>query len=212
MQQPRGLLRHAVAAGVAAAAVIGVGAGPAAAKTTSRFSQSDIAPAARATRDGLLALRSRPSAEAGNGYLRARSALAGMVATAGGGETATIDRDWEAVSDERLLAVYAALEQVGKPYRYAVSDPDVGFDCSGLTAYAWGTVGVGLAHSSRNQIQSAEPVAAGDVQPGDLVYYPGHVSLAVDDGIVVHAPHPGSPVQVRAMWSKHSVRAGDPTD
>lgn len=212
MQHARGgFLRHVLMTVVATAALIGVGAGPAFARSRAPFTQGDIAPAARAAKDALVALRTQPSRDAGLAYLRVRALLAQKVAAAAGGDAITVDHDWEVTSDLRLLAVYTALAQVGMPYRYAVSDPSVGFDCSGLTAYAWGSVGVGLAHSSRAQIRAAGPVDVSAVQPGDLVYYPGHVSLAVDDGIVVHAPHRGAPVEVRTMWSKRSMRVGDPT-
>ncbi len=211
MQHPRGrLLRHGLMTILASAILIGVGAGTAQARSRTPFTQGDIAPAARAAKQALVMLRSQPGRNTGLLYLRFRSILAEKVAAAAGTDATRVDRDWEVASDVRLMAVYTALAQVGMPYRYAVSDPSVGFDCSGLTAYAWGTVGIGLAHSSRAQIRSADPVVVSDVQPGDLVYYPGHVSLAVDDGIVVHAPHRGAPVEVRTMWAKRSLRIGDP--
>jgi cell wall-associated NlpC family hydrolase len=196
---------------VASAIFIGAGAGTAEARTRTPFTQGDIAPAARAATKALVDVRGQPDRVTSLTYVRVRAELAQKVAAAVGGDAATVDRDWNVSSDARLLAVYAALAQVGVPYRYATSDPGVGFDCSGLTSYAWSTVGVDLAHSSRAQIRSAAPVAVVDVQPGDLVYYPGHVSLAVDDGIVVHAPHRGAPVEVRLMWSKRGMRVGDPT-
>jgi cell wall-associated NlpC family hydrolase len=213
MLQPRGgLLRHAVSIALAPMVLIPLAAGPAAAaRRREPFTQGDIAPAAAYARDTLLAVRSQPSRGGGSLYVRVRATLAQKVAAAVGADAATIDRDWSITPDERLLVVYSALAQVGAPYRYATSDPAVGFDCSGLTEYAWGTGGRALAHSSRAQIRAAAPIAVDDVQPGDLVYYPGHVSLAVDDGVVVHAPHRGAPVEVRVMWTKPSVRIGDPT-
>jgi cell wall-associated NlpC family hydrolase len=156
-------------------------------------------------------MRSHPSLTASGIYLRVRAGLAAKVAAAAGGDAVRVDADWALTTDQRLVAVYTALAQVGVRYRYASSDPDVGFDCSGLTSYAWAGAGVELAHSSRAQIRNAASVAVANVQPGDLVYYPGHVSLAVDDGIVVHAPHRGAPVEVRVMWSKRNMRIGDPT-
>ena len=39
--------------------------------------------------------------------------------------------------------------QLGVPYHYATSEPGVGFDCSGLTHYAWGQAGVYLPRNSR---------------------------------------------------------------
>ena len=93
---------------------------------------------------------------------------------------------WRAAPEENQKAILAALGQVGKPYRYATSDPERGFDCSGLVAYAWEQAEVDMARNSRRQIRAADdvyiPIA------GDLAYYPGHIMmyLGVDD-LVVHA-------------------------
>lgn len=212
MQQPRGgLFRHAFMALVASAILIGAGAGTAEARSRTPFTQGDIAPAARSAKKALVDLRSQPNRVTSLIYVRVRAELAQKVAAAVGSDAATVDRNWNVSPDARLLAVYSALAQVGMPYRYATADPGVGFDCSGLTSYAWSTVGVDLARNSRAQIRAAAPVAVADIRPGDLVYYPGHVSLAVDDGIVVHAPGRGAYVEVRLIWTKKSMRIGDPT-
>ena len=39
-------------------------------------------------------------------------------------------------------ALLAALTQLGVAYRSSTSEPGVGFDCSGLTSFAWGRAGV----------------------------------------------------------------------
>ena len=52
-------------------------------------------------------------------------------------------------------AVAAALSQLGVAYRYATAIPGVAFDCSGLTAWAWGQAGVGLPHQSGQQFAIA---------------------------------------------------------
>ena len=44
----------------------------------------------------------------------------------------------------------SALTQVGVPYHRNTSKVGVGFDCSGLTTYAWGQSGVELAASERH--------------------------------------------------------------
>jgi len=58
---------------------------------------------------------------------------------------------------------------------------------------AWGSVGVSLPHSSRQQFSRGRPVAKSDLQSGDLVFfYSGisHVGLYADNGQVIHAPRP----------------------
>ncbi len=111
-----------------------------------------------------------------------------------------------AVSSRSSLAVQAALSQQGTPYRYATSTPGVGFDCSGLTAYAWGQAGVGLPHQSRAQFASTPRVPIDQAQPGDLLFFYSpisHVSIYLGNGMQVHAPSTGKTVSTASVnWGK----------
>jgi cell wall-associated NlpC family hydrolase len=111
-----------------------------------------------------------------------------------------------AVSSRSSLAVQAALAQQGTPYRYATSTPGVGFDCSGLTAYAWGKAGVGLPHQSRAQFASTPRVPIDQAQPGDLLFFYSpisHVSIYLGNGMQVHAPSTGKTVSTASVnWGK----------
>ncbi len=99
-------------------------------------------------------------------------------------------------------AVAFAKAQVGKGYRYATSGPDT-FDCSGLTAAAWSRGGVGLAHYSGAQYQQTIRIGAGDLQPGDLIFYgPGgsnHVEIYIGGGMVVSASNPSTGVKMAGV-------------
>ena len=59
-------------------------------------------------------------------------------------------------------AVQAAESQIGVPYVWGAESPkgsaSPGFDCSGLTAWSWGQVGVGLPHYSGAQMADSTPV------------------------------------------------------
>jgi len=111
-----------------------------------------------------------------------------------------------AVSSRSGIAVQAALAQQGVPYRYAASSPGVAFDCSGLTAYAWGQAGVGLPHQSRAQYASTPRVPKDSAQPGDLIFFYSpisHVSIYLGNGMHVHAPNTGSVVSISSVnWGK----------
>jgi cell wall-associated NlpC family hydrolase len=99
-------------------------------------------------------------------------------------------------------AVAYAKAQVGKGYRYATSGPDT-FDCSGLTAASWSRGGVGLAHYSGAQYQQTIRIGAGDLQPGDLVFYgsggSNHVEIYIGGGMVVSASNPSSGVKLAGV-------------
>jgi cell wall-associated NlpC family hydrolase len=100
-------------------------------------------------------------------------------------------------SGKGAKALAFAKAQLGEPYVRNGAGPN-GWDCSGLTMKAWGSVGVSLPHSAGQQYNRGRPVARSDLQLGDLVFfYSGisHVGIYAGNGQVIHAPHPGASVE-----------------
>ncbi len=98
------------------------------------------------------------------------------------------------------IAVRAAESQLGVPYVWGAEDPGIGFDCSGLTAWAWSQAGVYLPHYSGAQMADSVPVPISDLQPGDLLFYgPGgsdHVAMYVGSAMMIEATFPGTVVRI----------------
>ncbi len=94
--------------------------------------------------------------------------------------------------------VVAALSQLGVPYQWAGSSPSEGFDCSGLTMWAYAQVGVSLPHNAAAQHGMGTPVDRSNLQPGDLVFFNGdsHEGMYIGGGQFVHAPHTGDVVKI----------------
>jgi cell wall-associated NlpC family hydrolase len=105
-------------------------------------------------------------------------------------------------NDKGGRAAQKACDLIGKPYVFGASGPG-SYDCSGLTAAAWASVGVHLEHYTRDQWNEGKPITAAQLQPGDLVfYYPGslhHVAIYIGGGMVVHAPHTGDHVRMATI-------------
>ncbi|TXK38267.1 NlpC/P60 family protein [Nonomuraea sp. C10] len=112
------------------------------------------------------------------------------------------------------VAAAAALARVGTPFSWgggSRSGPTrgigrgaatVGFDCSGLTMYAWGRAGVRLGHYTGTQFRQGRRVPLSRLRSGDLVFFgggtgdPSHVGLYLRAGLMVHAPKTGDVVKV----------------
>jgi cell wall-associated NlpC family hydrolase len=109
-------------------------------------------------------------------------------------------------------AVEEARRQIGKPYRYGGAGPD-SFDCSGLTAWAWGHAGHSLPHSSQAQYSSLPHVPLSDLQPGDLVFFGSdihHEGIYVGGGTMIEAPHTGLNVRYASIYRSDLVGAARP--
>jgi len=115
-------------------------------------------------------------------------------------------------SSKGTKALAYAKAQLGEPYARSGAGPS-SWDCSGLTMMAWGSVGVNLPHSSRQQFNRGQPVAKSDLQLGDLVFFYSdisHVGLYAGNGQVIHAPRPGKSVEYIKMSYMPYAGAGRP--
>lgn len=106
------------------------------------------------------------------------------------------------------IAVATAKAQLGKPYRYGSTGPS-SFDCSGLMRFAYAAAGVHLPRSSRAQFGSLRRVPLDELEPGDLVYRPGHIGMYVGKGRMIHAPQTGENVEIAPL--SRTVGAVRPT-
>jgi cell wall-associated NlpC family hydrolase len=107
------------------------------------------------------------------------------------------------VGRDRAVAglVAAARSVLGAPYRYGGVDRR-GFDCSGLTAYAFAAAGVSLPRTAADQARAGRWVALDELRAGDLVFFsiaskPNHVGLVVSRG--------GAPLRMIHASNSHGV-------
>jgi cell wall-associated NlpC family hydrolase len=111
-----------------------------------------------------------------------------------------------------------AMALLGTPYRWGGSDPNKGFDCSGLVGYVFrNALGIELPRVSREMAKTGELVSdRAKLSAGDLVFFGrrgrvDHVGIYVGEGRFVHAPSRGKDVQVSSLetgyWSQKFMEA-----
>jgi cell wall-associated NlpC family hydrolase len=109
-------------------------------------------------------------------------------------------------------AIAAARSQLGVPYVWGGTSPD-GFDCSGLTQWAFEHAGIELPRTSRAQATEGQEVSADSMQPGDLIFFNSpvsHVGIYIGGGKMIEAPQSGSDVKIsnveRRMDDLNTIR------
>ena len=99
-------------------------------------------------------------------------------------------------------AAQRAANLVGMPYRFGGASPIDGFDCSGLIFFSYREAGVTLPRTTEALRLAAQPIAAGELRPGDLIFFDlqgmknSHVGIYAGRGAFVHAPSTGKDVRL----------------
>ena len=62
---------------------------------------------------------------------------------------------------------------IGTRYRYASSNPNIGFDCSGFVSYVYKKFGFSGARSSADFAQKGKTVALSEAKLGDILIFTG---------------------------------------
>lgn len=87
--------------------------------------------------------------------------------------------------------VQAAYSQLGVPYVWGGSTPNVGLDCSGLTQYCYAQAGITIPRYSEDQASGGRKIPLSEAKPGDILWRPGHVAIYIGGNEYIHEPHTG---------------------
>lgn len=66
-----------------------------------------------------------------------------------------------------------AKTMIGVPYRYASSNPSIGFDCSGFVSYVFRNFGFATPRSSSEFTDAGTPVKLENAKVGDILVFTG---------------------------------------
>jgi cell wall-associated NlpC family hydrolase len=144
----------------------------------------------------------------------------------------------QAATGKARTVINAALGEIGTPYSWGggnASGPKTGtccspggksgehitgYDCSGLTLFAFARIGITLPRTAAAQAGRGTRIPAsrgvGALAPGDLVFFaydPSsdstiyHVGIYLGDGQMVNAPRPGTKVRTERVWD-HNFAGG----
>lgn len=109
-----------------------------------------------------------------------------------------------APNERAATAVRAALSQRGVPYAWGGTTPGRGLDCSALTQYAYRQAGVELPRLAQDQDTAGYRVDRGELLPGDLAVWSGHVAMVVGNGQMIEA---GDPVGISPIRTSNAGQA-----
>ncbi|EWS82749.1 C40 family peptidase [Brachybacterium phenoliresistens] len=124
------------------------------------------------------------------------------VSASAGTAVATSSEESSSSSGQAILD--AARSQIGVHYSWGGESASTGFDCSGLTQYAYAQAGIDLPRTSSAQASAGTQISQSEAQVGDLVVWPGHIGIYAGDNTVVDAGSSKGSVSERTIW-------GDPT-
>ena len=102
-------------------------------------------------------------------FVRLRREVAKLIADRLALSADELEAAWADSDINHQTALIAALTQVGVPYKRFAMKPGIGFDCSGLTSFAWSQAGFNIPHNSTRQIRAADPRTFATAQAGDLL-------------------------------------------
>lgn len=100
-----------------------------------------------------------------------------------------------------------AMQFVGNPYVWAGNSLTNGVDCSGFVHEVYAHFGISTPRYSQAFKSVGQAVSFDNIQPGDVVVYPGHVAIYAGGGVIVEAQSTKAGITARRSVQCHTILA-----
>lgn len=98
-----------------------------------------------------------------------------------------------------------ACQYIGCPYVAGGTSLTNGADCSGFVMAVYKSFGYSLPRSSYAQSGAGRGVSYSEAQPGDIIYYGGHVGIYIGNGQIVHASTERSGIKITSATYRNII-------
>ena len=100
-----------------------------------------------------------------------------------------------------------AMQFVGNPYVWGGNSLTNGVDCSGFVHEVYAHFGISTPRYSQSFKSVGQAVSFDNIQPGDVVVYPGHVAIYAGGGVIVEAQSTKAGITANRSVQCHTILA-----
>ena len=100
-----------------------------------------------------------------------------------------------------------AMQFVGNPYVWGGNSLTNGVDCSGFVHEVYAHFGISTPRYSQAFKSVGQAVSFDNIQPGDVVVYPGHVAIYAGGGVIVEAQSTKAGITANRSVQCHTILA-----
>lgn len=100
-----------------------------------------------------------------------------------------------------------AMQFVGNPYVWGGNSLTNGVDCSGFVHEVYAHFGISTPRYSQTFKSVGQAVSFDNIQPGDVVVYPGHVAIYAGGGVIVEAQSTKAGITANRSVQCHTILA-----
>lgn len=100
-----------------------------------------------------------------------------------------------------------AMQFVGNPYVWGGNSLTNGVDCSGFVHEVYAHFGISTPRYSQDFKSVGQAVSFDNIQPGDVVVYPGHVAIYAGGGVIVEAQSTKAGITANRSVQCHTILA-----